>query len=129
MTSYQRLLGRLQLFDGKPCPYCCRSMAINDLCLAPTRDHHPVPKSKGGRRTIVVCHQCNNIKGDRSAVEWAVFMVENPEWWVVKRKVPRVRHVRFIKQAEKPSTPMAEPLSVLKLTGMIGQEFERKFRS
>lgn len=64
------------------CTYCKREMMPRGS-LSPlewTRDHvHP--ESKGGRRTVPACWQCNNIKGDMLQDEWQAFMAANPEWW------------------------------------------------
>lgn len=80
------LLSRRQLHHGKSCPYCNRAMDRNDYHLMPTLDHHPVPRSKGGRVTIVCCLLCNNRKGDMTAVEWESYMASNPSWWLVTRR-------------------------------------------
>lgn len=100
------------LFHGKPCPFCRRAMDHDDMALQPTRDHHPVPQSRGGRRTIICCKSCNNFKGDMSADQWYAFMIAYPGWWAMARSVRR-RGLRVIKMAEKPSTPMANPLKGL----------------
>jgi 5-methylcytosine-specific restriction endonuclease McrA len=131
-------------FHGHPCPYCKRAMDQADFHLRATRDHHPIPRSKGGARTIIACSLCNNRKGDMTAPEWEAYMAAHPEWWKLtnrerrtkraqeKREAERTekwgpRGARVIRQAEKPSTPMAEPLMALKLTRMIGREFDHTF--
>jgi hypothetical protein len=53
--------------------------------LMPTRDHYPIPKSKGGRRTIISCYTCNHLKGDKDAAEWEAYMIENKGGWFVER--------------------------------------------
>lgn len=80
------------LHHGRPCPYCKRPMDQDDRHLQPTRDHHPVPRSKGGRRTIICCMVCNNRKGDMTAAEWQAYMNATPEWWkLTKRDRKRIR--------------------------------------
>lgn len=156
-------------FHGKPCPYCKRDMDRADFDLTPTRDHYPIPKSKGGARTVIACQRCNNVKGDMLAPEWEAYMLANPDWFIVTDRDRRARRAanreaertakwgprgaRVIRQAETPSTPMAdvlahhrpaveahhrlrnearpkkpsEPLMALKLAQEIGREFDRKF--
>jgi hypothetical protein len=99
--------------------------------LAPTRDHHPVPRSRGGTRVLICCITCNNIKGDMGAAEWLGYRAAHPEWWLKpapKQGLPRRRHVRFIKSPETPSTPMREPLEQLQLTRMIARGFDELTR-
>lgn len=118
---------------GKKCPYCQRTMDRHDELLRPTRDHHPIPRSRGGTETILACYKCNHTKGDMSAEEWDAFMLANPNWFVVtgiigrRERASRPAHRVIRKEPEKPSTPMAEPLMQLKLTQMIGREFEHTF--
>lgn len=78
--AQQRLLDR----DGKPCPYCTRTMDYSSLKLKPTKDHvkakskglsiHPInpvsKKIKKYGRTIVVCSECNFMKSDLSLEEF-----------------------------------------------------------
>ena len=129
---------------GHPCPFCKRPMDKDDFHLKPTRDHHPIPRSRGGVRTVVCCMLCNNRKGDMSAQEWETYMIENPQWWLVtrrerkekraaKREEARTekwgpRGARVIRQAENPSTPMADALRGLNLARAISVGFDRKFR-
>jgi hypothetical protein len=44
-------------------------MLRNDPRLHPTRDHI-VPHRLGGRKTVVVCYDCNNRKGGLLPGEW-----------------------------------------------------------
>lgn len=127
MPSYQRLLSRLLQHNGKPCPYCKRSMDADDFHLKPTRDHHPIPRSRGGTKTIICCLLCNNRKGSMTEAEWNAYVVENPGWWLITKRERKQRRAanreatrtqkwgprgqRVIRQAENPSTPMAEPLA------------------
>lgn len=63
------------------CLYCFRKMANRRLSLTlgdldRTRDHY-VPASRGGRKTVRCCNQCNRLKKDRTPAEWHKFMVRN----------------------------------------------------
>lgn len=122
-------MAKLVLHHDQPCRYCTRIMDIySPDDLAPTRDHYPIPKSRGGARTVICCTACNRVKEDMSADEWAFYMSEHPQWWL--RPPPRRtlrRGARLIRQAETPSTPMKEPLSQIKFTGMLASEFGRVF--
>lgn len=60
-------------------------MDKDDPALFPTRDHYPVPKSRGGTRTLIACYSCNHIKGDMLAEDWQRYMAEHPEWWTINR--------------------------------------------
>lgn len=138
-------LRRTHLQHGKPCPYCKRPMDVEDYHLQPTRDHHPVPRSRGGSRIIICCMLCNNRKGDMTPDEWSAYMAELPEWWLLTRRERREkraakreeartekwgpRGARVIRQAEKPSKPMAEALSQHQLTRRIATDFDRIFGS
>lgn len=56
------------------CPYCLRTLEQRftqgrPVSTFPTRDH-VVPKSLGGRITIICCVRCNNQKGDMMPDEW-----------------------------------------------------------
>jgi hypothetical protein len=64
-----------------PCPYCKRPM-IPFTSTHPTKDH-VVPKSKGGRETIIACSKCNNAKGNMMPDEWAAFMARFPNFWAI----------------------------------------------
>lgn len=55
------------------CAYCGKFMDYKDL----TEDH-VYPKSKGGPRIVTsACHKCNNKKGDKLPIEWAIYAYEN----------------------------------------------------
>lgn len=140
MTMFQVSRTRAALYAGKPCPYCKRPMDASERDLSPTRDHHPVPRSKGGRRTITCCAKCNGLKGDMSADEWALYMAANPGWWTLTRRERQARKreaertekwgpraSRVIRQPEKPSTPLAEPLLRLKAARELSSAFHAKF--
>lgn len=58
--------------DGSPCPYCSRTMKLNDLKLYPTFDHI-IPRSRTrGKygRGLLVCSECNFMKADRNLSEF-----------------------------------------------------------
>lgn len=61
--------------DGKPCPYCRRTMrrsASVGSGLYPTKDHIR-PKARGGilkDNKLICCEGCNNDKSDRLLWEW-----------------------------------------------------------
>lgn len=100
-------------YHGRKCAYCPRLMSKVDYRLHPTRDHI-MPKSRGGRATVVCCFTCNGIKGDMLPDVWAAYMDANPGWWklsphelrVQRRRaaslerrtlrVPRPRAIRFV---------------------------------
>jgi hypothetical protein len=75
--------------------------------LRPTRDHYPVPKSKGGRRTIVCCYTCNHLKEARSPQEWEAFMRENRSGWFNKRAPDAT-----LPAEPAPPPPPAKPLPI-----------------
>lgn len=122
------MMSTLQQHDGRPCPYCAREMDITISWLAPTRDHYPVPRSRGGQKTIICCRKCNEVKGDMSAAEWLGFRARNPEWWEQRnpKKRVRIRHRRII-EAETPSTPMRAALSQHSFMRLVSQAFDEKF--
>jgi hypothetical protein len=112
---------RFKRHDGKLCPHCQRAMAIGEeaFWLNPTRDHHPIPKSKGGHETVICCRLCNNVKGDRTVQEWQDFMMDNPNWWTIdaadvrRRKRRHTSRRLYIDPKDGPSTPMADALKHL----------------
>lgn len=83
--------------DGTPCPYCHRTMDINDAYLKPTTDHVR-PKSKGLSvhkhkkgakkygRTLIVCSECNFMKADLTLSAWVAHL----KLTVKTIKVPRI---------------------------------------
>lgn len=128
---------------GKPCPFCKRTMDLGDARLAPTRDHHPIPRSLKGTKTIMCCSQCNNIKGDMTGPEWEAFMASHPKWWEsargerhFERKERRERERterwgprgnRVIRRdPEKPSTPLADALAKHRLAAVAQIEQNRE---
>jgi hypothetical protein len=60
-------------------------MNLGRMHFMPTRDHYPIPKSKGGQRTIICCYTCNHLKGDMDATEWEAYMIENKGGWFAER--------------------------------------------
>jgi hypothetical protein len=67
---------------GAACTYCQREM-IPYSDTHPTRDH-TFPKSLGGRKTVLACGTCNQIKGNMLPEVWQAFMEANPRWWTKK---------------------------------------------
>lgn len=72
--------------------------------VAKTRDH-VVPRSRGGRKTVPCCRQCNQLKGDWSPEIWREVMRIFPRWWAqfdtrgqlqreLKRKIAEARAER-----------------------------------
>jgi 5-methylcytosine-specific restriction endonuclease McrA len=61
---------RKNLFDrdGMKCQYCLREFVKSELTV-----DHVVPRSKGGMSTwtnvVTSCHQCNNLKGNKTLEE------------------------------------------------------------
>lgn len=66
-------------YIGQSCPYC-GSLLAPDGKRSPTRDH-VYPKSLGGHKTVVVCLECNNLKGQCSLWRWHALLLnsENPD--------------------------------------------------
>lgn len=76
-------------------------MSEDDFDLRPTRDHWPIPKSKGGTQTVICCGQCNALKSNMTRQEWDAFMTANPRWWLHNRKERRAA-LRVIREAALP---------------------------
>ena len=80
----------LAAFHNKPCPYCGHQMQVHypnphhHRCC-PTRDHI-IPRSLGGRRTVVVCMGCNNLKVDMHPNAWVRYLAD-----VMPERVEAVR--------------------------------------
>ena len=135
MAFQKLLMPKLYVHSGRECPYCRRPMDLQVPGLEPTRDHHPIPRSRGGTKTIICCYTCNNIKGDMSAPDWDAFMQSNPEWWAMAKSVrrKRVRGVRVIRQPENPSAPLAAAfanarrLADLGFVRKVAREFEKQY--
>ena len=77
--------------DREPCRWCQRTMDLLVPELRPTHDHYPIPRSQGGRVTVIACYTCNNIKGNLSADQWHAYMDAHPEWWL-RRNRPKPRY-------------------------------------
>jgi hypothetical protein len=39
------------------------------------------PESFGGRRIVIACRQCNEVKGNMLPQQWAHFIATVPRWW------------------------------------------------
>jgi hypothetical protein len=125
------------IFDGRPCCYCKRKMDMGDVNLCPTRDHYPVPRARGGRRTLIACSRCNVVKMDMSAPEWQAFMHQNPEWWNLtlreineRRREVRVelaKHMRPPDFDEKIPTAIGDQLTALGIVRRIAEDFDKVF--
>lgn len=80
----------LKAADGKPCPYCEKTM-IRGTRRMPTRDHVR-PKRAGGTlaagNVLIVCSPCNGDKGDMMLLEFVD--------WLARRADPRAEIVRKI---------------------------------
>lgn len=113
----------LRSHQGKPCPYCRRTMEYcTHLTLAPTRDH-VVPRSRGGRAVVVCCITCNGIKGNMLPDAWESFMAAYPEWWKLTKyelraiwRAPRkaARDEKWgprrrLRQGDPPAAPIVVP--------------------
>jgi hypothetical protein len=110
MPSMKHYKGRYGLVDddvpgsGSHCHWCDRIMVVG-TSTHPTRDHY-MPRSVGGRKIVMACTTCNNIKGDMLPHEWRQFMADNPQWWLMPRTqlkqarrskaTEEARHVRKI---------------------------------
>jgi HNH endonuclease len=102
------------LAHGKPCPYCKRGMNLHSFNLRPTRDH-VVPKSRGGRDTVICCNKCNGIKGDMLPHEWEAYMRANPGWWLLSKaeRRRRQRPPRAPRQGTPPAPPVVVPPALI----------------
>lgn len=109
----------LRSYHGKSCPYCNRPMDLAKIQLMPTRDHYPIPKSRGGRRTIICCLTCNHLKADMAADAWEAFIVENRGGWFVARPpgmaMPPISHTPIPSILRAKPLPYAESLMILRL--------------
>lgn len=105
----QRLLDA----DGRLCPYCTRTMDRGDLKMMPTSDHiraksrFPVkrytsdmkgkPKPPGGR-TIVVCSECNFMKGTMTLEEFIYDLIGKNKKLIdaMDNNLNRMRNIRYL---------------------------------
>jgi hypothetical protein len=128
---------------GKPCPYCTRTMEqLDHPRLAPTRDHVE-PQSKGGKTIVIACTQCNMIKADMTAEQWAGFMRSHPGWWklsmhqlrLIRRKIgtPGLvawrndrREAKLRKQGSPPAKPVVVPVGLIWSDAQIERNKRRK---
>lgn len=105
----QRLLDA----DGKPCPYCTDTMDRRNIKLQPTADHirakrrFPVkqytPDMKGKAkppkgRTIIVCSECNFMKGTLTLEEFIADLIERNERLLtsVDKNLSRMNSIRYL---------------------------------
>lgn len=102
--------------------------------LSPTRDHYPIPKCKGGTRTLIACNRCNVVKGDLSADAWQTFMLHNPTWWQMTlgelrpiRYEHRVEREAARRSPEKPTFAIGDQLMALGLGRRIAEDFDKVF--
>lgn len=91
------------------CPYCQRTMVKRHPSLQPTRDH-VVPRSQGGRATVLCCLDCNRIKADLLPLAWSAFMLANPEWWRLSRNDIRRRKRLLIVTEDTPPLALPAPI-------------------
>lgn len=108
-TRNQRLLDA----HGQPCPYCTNTMDRGDVKRKPTSDHiraksrFPVkrytpdmkgrPKPPRGR-TIVVCSECNFMKGILTLEEFIIALTvkNNGLLQSVDNNISRMRNIRYL---------------------------------
>ena len=109
-------------------------MDMGDVNLCPTRDHYPVPRAHGGRRTLIACSRCNVVKMDMSVVEWQAFMAQNPGWWNLSLRVinERRREIRtevtnHMRPREKPTSAIGDQLTALGIARRIAEDFDKVF--
>lgn len=93
------------------CPWCSRMMVkstpnrLGQLSrMHPTWDHYPIPKSLNGWQVVKCCLQCNHIKGNMLAEEWAEFRVRYPGYW---RNFDQDCAPWFIRELSRGTLPMA----------------------
>lgn len=68
-------------------------MNFRDPKLRPTREH-TIPESRGGKKIIAACFQCNQIKGNMMPETWEMFMTRCPQWWKMTRtEIRDAKHV------------------------------------
>ncbi len=61
-----------------------------------TRDH-VIPQRYKGRKQVLACHGCNNLKGDMMPEEWLRFVIEHmPERAEAVRGVFRAFRIQFV---------------------------------
>lgn len=77
-ASSTRKLAPLAKYNGKPCPYCHKTMMYGSR-RRPTRDHVR-PKCLGftlnERNRLIVCSPCNHDKGSMSLEQFAHWLTE-----------------------------------------------------
>lgn len=80
--------------SGPKCHWCRRRLTASSRQedTSASWDHHPIPKSKGGKKRVRSCRKCNNMKDDMSAEEWVAFRREFPDWWERSPRDRRISH-------------------------------------
>ena len=72
-------LAKMELWNGRQCPYCGSIMHTDDLRRRPTRDHID-PRALGGPNAsfnlVVACALCNGQKGSMTLEQFYVHLVE-----------------------------------------------------
>jgi hypothetical protein len=95
----QRLLDA----DGSPCPYCHGTMDRGNVKLHPTSDHIRAksrfkrqPKTNG--RTIIVCSECNFMKGTLTLEEFIFSLIEKNRHLLrlVDNNLSRMNNIRYL---------------------------------
>ena len=83
------------------CYWCKR---ILEAATAPSRvahtKDHVVPKSRGGRKTVPCCRQCNHLKGDWPPEYWRMVMRVFPNWTKQFRTRGEIVHAVKVRVAE-----------------------------
>ncbi len=90
----------LQEAEGKPCPYCSTPMVRGNIKLKPTRDHIRAKsrfKQRYGR-TIIVCSECNFMKGTFTLEEFIVSLSLKNDILLrnVELNIERMRNIRYL---------------------------------
>lgn len=90
--------------DSQPCPYCGYDMDIFSVKRRPTRDHirskHRFPTNGKQGRLIVVCSECNYLKGDMTLSEFiAAIKAKNDEFMeYITVNNQRLIHLKYLLQ-------------------------------
>lgn len=59
---------------GSPCLYCSRTMNVHSTRLKPTREHIKPRCRFKKSRILIVCAECNGLKGNRTFDEFVAFL-------------------------------------------------------
>jgi phage FluMu protein Com len=87
---------------GQRCPYCREIMHWKDKNRHPTYDHIQ-PKSKGGRKLVVVCYECNQEKDNMSVFEYLEYCFKHNRRKTFRTFWRLARRAGYIKQSRTPS--------------------------